>query len=46
MLVKRIWEKSYSKSKYRKHYKVRQEGWFLFGLIPLYIHDISVREDF
>lgn len=21
-----------------------REGWYLFGLIPLYIHDLNVRE--
>lgn len=40
MIVKKIWIQP---SKTNRNLEWYQEGWFLFGVIPLYIRDMSAR---
>lgn len=43
MIVKRIWTAE-RKRRYGQQtglYHIVQDGWFLFGLIPLYIRDVN-----
>ena len=42
MLVKRIWLEREGKGMFIREW--HREGWYLFGFIPLYIRDLSVRE--
>ncbi|WP_156150627.1 hypothetical protein [Hyphomicrobium sp. 99] len=49
MISKRIWKMSRKlKSRHgitgkSDHYYVTREGWFLFGVIPIYVRDIDVE---
>jgi len=47
MLCRRIWL-SFPKRRDRwgekKRWKVEREGWFLFGLLPVYIRDLSAEQ--
>ena len=38
MLIKRVWFQSIGKREWQR------EGWYLLGIIPLYIRDCSPRE--
>lgn len=43
MIIKRIWTAE-RKGRYSQQiglYHITQEGWFLFGLVPLYIRDVN-----
>jgi hypothetical protein len=46
MISKRVWviEKTRGGGAYPKRMKLMREGWFLFGLIPLYVRDMNARE--
>lgn len=42
MITKRIWTKQHRGTLYTKNI-CRREGWFLLGIIPLYIRDLELR---
>jgi hypothetical protein len=39
MIIKKIWLRSAPSSTLEWH----QEGWFLFGILPLYVRDMTPR---
>jgi hypothetical protein len=45
MIVKRKWTKTFrvGHGGYRRR-EIQRVGWFLFGVLPLYICDLSVKE--
>lgn len=45
MIVKKRWIKTkYSSNSFVIRKKWAKEGWFLFGIIPLYIRDLTNRK--
>lgn len=48
MIVRKLWTKvvdrqSLSHKTYKARYRVTCAGWFMFGVIPLYIREIEVE---
>ena len=45
MIVKKVWVEQQKLGRYVELGNVFQrEGWFLFGIIPLYIRDVTIRD--
>jgi hypothetical protein len=49
MIVHRLWTVAVVRKSlrglYRDTWHVNREGWFLLGLVPLYIRDLSARKE-
>ncbi len=46
MVTKRIWvaRKTTYAGVNSRFYYVKREGWFLFGLLPVFIQDLTIRD--